>query len=159
MFSAENKAEADSRLVIKPNRASEIISVVGVIFLGLVVTVGITGGEFHYTPATGFVVAVEWAIIALYAIYRVVKALLRPKIYVFDRASDTFSLDGESLGSLSEIKKVMINRKKVTWGFRYAVDIVHESMMDRVGLYYSKDSATKIAARISSFLRMPQPEQ
>ena len=155
----KDTAEADSRLVIKPNRANEIIAVIGVAFLALVVATGITENDLHYSPAAGFVEGALWVFITLNAIYRVMKSLLKPKIYVFDRASHTFSIDGEPLGSLSDIKKIMINKKKVPWGYRYAVDIVHEYTMDTISIYYFKNSATNIAERISSFLDIPENQK
>ena len=184
MFSVKNKADPDSRLVIGPNRANEIIGVVAIVILGLGLVATINGqraNEANQQALSQFcaqqptfiniscnvssgvdagwlyTVAIIAGIISLYVLYRAVRSLLKPGAFVFDRNSHTYNVDGDTLGRLSDIREVKVSKIRAARSHFYAVEIVNKGGdSDTVNTYMLNDSAMATAERISSFLGVPE---
>ena len=168
MTQLKDTAEADSRLVIKPNRAYQIIGMATIVFLALSVVATVNKDRASAVPQANsgvdqallFVVIVIVGIILLFAIYRPMRVALNWGTFVFDRNSRTFSVDGETIGRLSDIKKVKVNKVNARKSRFYTVEIILKNRDSvQINTYMLNDSAMSTAERISSFLGVPEDEK
>ncbi len=184
----KDNADPDSRLVIGPNRAYQIVGMAGIVIVGLGVVTTINtqrANEANQQAYNSFcaqqrqimintpcnisngvdagwlyTVAIIAGVISLYVLYRAVRSLLKPGAFVFDRNSHTYSVDGETLGRLSDITQVRVSKIRAARSHYYAVEIVNKGGdSDKVNTYMLNDSAMATAERISSFLGVSEDEE
>jgi len=100
-----------------------------------------------------YVLAIIGIIILLVMLVQTVRRLTRPGLYTFDRRNNSFSLDGQELAKLSNIKEVKIKQVRAT----FSLNIVYaDGNSERLSTFWSSGAANDAADQIANFIGVPK---
>ncbi len=97
--------------------------------------------------------AIVGFIILLVLLVQAIRRLRRVDLYIFDRPSNSFSLDGKELAHLSVIREIKVSQSHSA----FALDVVYaDDNYERLSTFRSSGEANDAADQIATFLGVPK---